>query len=308
MKDAAGIIVRKAFAKVNLTLRVTGRRPDGYHEVSTVMVPVGLHDVLTFRPGGEGLSVICPALPDLLAKDNLVTKAAQAVLDVSGSEMDLEIEVEKAIQAGGGLGGGSSDAAAALLGVNDMLPEDNRLRPGRLLKIAASIGADVPFFLGCNSVPPAWMASWCTGTGGEVHPLPTPKDFHLVLAVPDFSVNTTQAYKDWDAGGQPAGDGGEDRERAALEALLSGDPVALARSLVNDLEGPVSARHPEIQLVKERLLRCGALGASMTGSGSAVFGVCRSPEHAGEVRLGMDSFASELGLMSLMVLRTGCEE
>jgi len=308
VNDTVREFSRRAFGKVNLTLRVTGRRPDGYHEVSTVMVPVQLHDVLTFRPCGEGLSVVCPDLPGLLPKDNLVTKAAQVVLDVSGCRLDLQIEVHKGIPEGGGMGGGSSDAAAALLAVNSMLPEESRLRPGRLLKVAASIGADVPFFLGCNSVPPAWVAAWCTGTGGDVHPLPEPKEFHLVLAIPSFQVNTAQAYRDWDEmnpGPWPQGGWGEPD---VVNALSSGNAAALAKLLVNDLEAPVSRRHPEISAIKRALTGSGALGALMTGSGSAVFGVCRSPEHAEEVKLEMEARASELGLRSVLVLRTGCED
>lgn len=299
---------RRAFAKVNLTLRLTGRRPDGYHEVSTLMVPVDLHDVLTFRPGGEGLSVVCPALPNLLPNDNLVMKAARAVFDVAGVSLDLRIDVAKAIPAGGGMGGGSSDAAAAMLFVNEMLPAEVRLRAGRLMKMAVSIGADVPFFLGCNSVPQTWVAALCTGIGSDVRPLPTPNEFHLVLAVPSFSVDTAEAYRDWDDLGYRSQGGGQDMEQDVLRALQSGNATMLARALINDLEAPVSERHPEIALVKQCLMKCGALGASMTGSGSAVFGVCRSPEHALEVTLNMRSFAGELGLTRLMTLRTGCEQ
>jgi len=307
VNDTVACTSRRAFAKVNLALRLMGRRPDGYHEVSTVMVPVRLHDLLTFRPGGKGLSVFCPSLPDLLPKDNLVMKAVRAILDASGSEMALEVHVDKAIPAGGGMGGGSSDAAAALLAVNEMLPEEKRLRPGRLLKVAASLGADAPFFLGCNSIPPAWMAAWCTGIGADVHPLPTPKDFHLVLAIPALSVNTAQAYRDWDESGYESAAGGEDKEQAVREALESGDAAVLGRSLVNDMEGPVSQRYPVTALTKHRLLESGALGASMTGSGSAVFGVCRSPQHAEAVKLEMQSCVGELGLTGVMVLRTGCD-
>jgi len=308
VSDTVAHFSRRALAKVNLTLRLTGRRPNGYHEVSTLMVPVGLHDVLTFRPAGEGLSVVCPALPDLLPKDNLVMKAVLAVFDTAGVSPGLRVDVDKAIPAGGGMGGGSSDAAAAMLFANEMLPAETRFRAGRLLKMAVSIGADVPFFLGCNSVPQAWVAALCTGIGGDVHPLPTPREFHIVLAVPSFSVDTAQAYRDWDDLGYRSQDGGDEMEQDVLRALRSGNAAMLAGALVNDLEGPVSERHPEIVLVKQRLVECGALGASMTGSGSAVFGICRSPEHALEVTLNMQSIAGELGLTRLTALRTGCQQ
>ncbi len=304
--NAPESISRKAFAKVNLALRILGKRQDGYHEVSTVMTPVSVYDVLTFQPGGEGLSVVCPGMPDLLHDDNLVTKAARAVFDVSGTSLGLRITVEKHIPAGAGMGGGSSDAAAAILVVNDLLPEDKRIRPGRLLKVAGSVGADVPFFLGCNSVPSAWSEAVCTGIGDEVRPLGALKTFWLVAAFPRFGVNTTQAYKDWDllGGAASLGEGGE---KVVLSALESGDPMELASGLVNDLEKPVSLRHPLILRIKERLLASGALGASMTGSGSAVYGICSSREHAESVRLSMEKLRPELGLEDLIVLRTGCD-
>jgi 4-diphosphocytidyl-2-C-methyl-D-erythritol kinase len=307
VNDLSEAIVRRAFGKINLTLRVTGKRQDGYHEVSTVMVPVLLHDVLTFRPGGEGLFVICPDLPGLLPKDNLVTKAAQAVMDVSGFSVGVTVTVRKAIPAGGGMGGGSSDAAAALLSVNGLLPEERRLRPGRLLKVAATIGADVPFFLGCNSVPAAWSGALCTGIGEAVTPLSRAKAFDLVVAFPDFSVDTTQAYRDWDSSGAKANPEGSSREVDVLQALELGDSAQLAGTLLNDLEGPVAARYPQIHALKDALMKCGALGALMTGSGSAVYGICGSQEHAGEVRLRMEAYAKDLGLRGLMALKTGCE-
>lgn len=299
--------VCRAFGKVNLTLSVLGRRPDGYHEVSTLMVPVGIHDVLTFTRKERGISVVCPSLPDVPPAKNLAFKAAGALLRATSMEglSGVEILIEKGIPPGSGMGGGSSDAAAALVQVNRMLPPEARLDSSRLLHLAGDIGADVPFFLGCDSQPPAWQAALCTGTGSHVEPIPGARldGFWLVVAFPGFAVSTAQAYADWDAGS--SGAGGPNRGVLAMPALLSGDPAKLVSRLVNDLEEAVSKRHPEIGALKRRLVESGALGASMTGSGSAVYGVCSSSEQAGSVR---DKFLGSPGVsgrVEAIVTRVG---
>jgi len=300
--------VYRAFGKVNLALRVLGRRQDGYHEVSTLMVPVHLHDVLTFVKKQEGLSVICPGLLALPPEKNLAFRAARAVLDASGEPFGLEITIEKSIPSGSGMGGGSSDAAATFLAANRMLPLQRRFDFGSLMRAAAGLGADIPFFLGCNSSPPSWRAALCTGIGDKVEPLSgvVAGTFWLVIAIPEFQVNTAQAYLDWDeGGGAGAGGTGAAVEKAALSGLISGDPEELAAGLSNDLEGPVSRRYPRILAVKERLVECGAAGASMTGSGSAVFGVCKSQEHAAAVKDKIMESSRDLGLAGAIVTRTG---
>jgi 4-diphosphocytidyl-2-C-methyl-D-erythritol kinase len=302
-------VSRRAFGKVNLALRILGRRQDGYHEISTVMAAVCLSDVLSFARKKEGLSVVCPCLPDLPQERNLVTRAARILLGSSDEPMGLDVTIEKNIPHGAGMGGGSSDAAATLLSVNEMFPQHRRQSMSALMRIAAMLGADIPFFIGCNALPPVWEAALCTGTGNIVRPLEiaalTTEPLWLVLAFPDFQVNTAQAYRDWDEQGGPCAS--HEVEAALLSALESGDWVTLAGGLFNDLEASVCTRHPAIAAIKGRLVACGALGACMTGSGSAIYGICSSQEHAAKVRIRMAAFRAELGLEAVVVSRTGCE-
>lgn len=307
MDEIAHSAVCRAFGKVNLTLSILGRRPDGYHEVSTLMAPVDLCDVLTFTRKERGVSVVCPSLPDLPPEKNLVFKAAEAMFAAVGRPFGLDILLEKRIPPGSGMGGGSSDAAAALIEIDRMLPGEARLDRARFHQVAAGIGADVPFFLGCDSRPPLWQAALCTGTGGEVEPIDGARldAFWLVIAFPQFEVSTAQAYADWNAGAATSLRGtGRSREALAMSALLSGDPARLAAGLANDLEAPVSKRYPEIPALKRRLVDCGALGASMTGSGSAVFGVCKSAEHAALVKSRFEDFGGP-GHSRAIVTRLG---
>ena len=316
-------VSRRAFGKLNLGLRVLSKRKDGYHEVSTVMVAVELSDVLYFSPRDEGLLVVCPSVPDLRQEDNLVVRAAQLLLS-GAREPGLAVTIEKNIPPGSGMGGGSSDAAATLLVVNEMLPLDERRDMATLMRTAAAIGADVPFLLGCDSIPPIWEAALCTGIGETVRPLPAAalggglqsaegagrefaeslSDVWVVLTFPDFEVNTSRAYRDWDESSE--GGAGEEAQAALLSALTAGDKVAIAHNLFNDLEGPVSRRYPSIRAIKERLVQCGALGACMTGSGSAVFGICGSEDEARRVRSKMEEFSRELRLKAVVVTRMGC--
>jgi len=300
--------VYRAFGKVNLTLSVLGRRQDGYHEVSTLMAPVGIADVLTFSRRQKGLSLTCPGLPDLPADRNLAFRASRAILDASGEPFGLDIHIEKNIPPGSGMGGGSSDAATALLAVNGMLPPETRFDLRALSRAAAGLGVDIPFFLGCDSDPPEWQAALCTGTGEEVEPVDGARlhAFSLVIAFPMFQVSTALAYADWDED-RPAsgGEAGRRAEATAMSALISGDPERLAGALANDLEGPVSRRYPQVLVTKRRLVECGALGASMTGSGSAVFGVCRSQEHAEAVRARMAEASPYLELRGAIVTKLG---
>jgi len=315
-------VSRRAFGKINLGLRVLGKREDGYHEISTVMAAVEMHDVLHFDLRNEGLVVTCPGLPDLPQERNLVTRAARLFLGDAGRP-GLAVTVEKNIPPGAGMGGGSSDAALTLIILNEILAPEERRDMASLLRAASRIGADVPFFIGCNSVPPMWETALCTGIGEAVNPLPVrfspvsremleeshpsvtdSRDVWLALAFPLFEVSTALAYRDWDDGrGYGAG---EDAESALLEAFAAGDTAEVALRLYNDLEEPVSRRYPSIRRIKEEFCRCGALGASMTGSGSAVFAICGSKEDAVAVKSGMDRKKSELGIRATVVTRMGC--
>jgi 4-diphosphocytidyl-2-C-methyl-D-erythritol kinase len=267
-------------AKVNLYLRVVGRREDGYHEVETVLQSIGLADGLTFAPA-EGLRLECdqPGIPT--GVDNLVWKAAAALRERCGlpPERGAAITIRKRIPAGAGLGGGSADAAAALVGLArlwELAPG-----PGELYAVASELGSDVPFFL-------AGGAALARGRGEQLQPLPNFPAIWLVVAKPPFQVSTPWAYHAW----RPEADSGPALQ-GFLAAMATGSAAAIAACLRNDLEPGVDTAHPEIAALRGRLLDLGALGARMTGSGSAVFAVTGDEAEARRIATGVDPAAAE---------------
>jgi 4-diphosphocytidyl-2-C-methyl-D-erythritol kinase len=268
-----------AFAKINLRLAILGKRADGYHELRTTFQTVSLHDELRLRPGrtsGISLSIFGnAALSQEPFQKNLVYRAVDALRHELKIRHGVEIELRKKIPAGRGLGGGSSDAAAALLGYLRLAKSE--LPAGRLLEIASSLGADVPFFLqGGRALG--------ISRGDEVYPLPDiPKLPVLIVSPRDIHVPTPDAYK-W--------------LKAAPLALTKSPAVsklwkfcalcwsAQADGLSNDFEAPVFRRHPRLGQIKRALLRVGASEASLAGSGSAVFGVFPSPALARRAAVG----------------------
>lgn len=260
-----------------------GRRPDGYHEVSTVYQNVSLADELYFKPAPERMVLTSTGFKVPLDGSNLVARAAGLLAVESGK--GAEIHLVKRIPPGGGLGGGSADAAASLEALNELwglgLPADE------LNKRAALLGSDVPFFL---------MGGRALGRGrGELlQRLSSGRPFHLVLVYPGFQVSSAEAYGLFAARQVRVAPGSTGtREsgsvmKSMLEALQSGEPGRLAGELINDLEQPVISRYPEIGAVREALLAAGALGARMTGSGSCVFGIARDGDHALEIRSLLD--------------------
>lgn len=256
-------------AKLNLWLRVLERRPDGYHTIQTVICAVSLADDLRLRPAESGISLLCddPAVPS--GDANLAVRAAKAYLEAAelkpGYPFGVALELHKRIPMQAGMGGGSSDAAGVLAGLNAMLgaPVDD----ARLDAIAHSLGADVPFFLGPSG------AALIEGIGGQGIPIAVPR-FWAAIVKPAFGVSTRWAYEHCAPCDSP---GGVDQLLAALEA---GDLKRVGELMRNDLEPPVAQRHPEIAVVRRQLLEAGALGAMMTGSGSAVFGLAESREAA----------------------------
>ena len=257
----------RAHAKVNLSLRVLDARPDGYHDLETVFQALALHDTLDVEPHKGRLELSCdmPGVP--LDENNLAWRAATLVWRCSGRSGEpggVRLHLRKRIPAQGGLGGGSSNAAAALVGLAGLW------LPGADLAIlhdlGASIGADVPFFL-------------CGGTalglhrGNRVFPLADLPAWHVVLVFPPFGVSTPAAYG-WldearEAGGiSPGGYG---------QLQLAG---GVAIDVRNDLEMPVVRRHPQIGQLRNALVALGAEGAAMSGSGSTVFGLYSSRDRA----------------------------
>lgn len=252
--------------KVNLLLNILGKRPDGFHELETVMHPIRLCDRLNFKREGRSLELTCsePSLP--VDQNNLVYRAAAAFLEAAGVTDGVRIHLEKHIPLAAGLGGGSGNAATTLLGLNELfggpLPED------RLRQIAATLGSDVPFFL--QSQP-----ALGTGRGEIIQPLNCGKTFSqaaFVLVYPGFGVPTAWAYRAL-AGFPEAVNGRPGRARSLIEALQSGDLTKVCAQLYNSLEAPVLKKYPLLAMYQDFLRENGASGALMSGSGSTTFAI-----------------------------------
>ena len=243
-----------AYAKINLSLRVLGVRPDGYHELRTIFQSIALHDTLTVRVRRGPFALQCDD-PDCPADEtNLVWRAAEHAWAASGRRgalRDVEIQLAKRIPLQAGLGGGSSDAAAALRLFGSIW----RVKDALLREIAATLGADVPYFLEGGTV-------LGLDRGDLLFPLADYPPAWVTLAVPSFGVSTKDAYAWWDDLGGP------NRVRPAH----AGPPLR-GPAFENDLQGPVAAHHPEIAQIVSALRKAGAFHAALSGSGSAVFGL-----------------------------------
>jgi 4-diphosphocytidyl-2-C-methyl-D-erythritol kinase len=232
----------KSYAKINWSLRITGKRPDGFHDLETVFQTISLCDELTFRPAA-GLSLTCddPSIP--VDDSNLVLRAAHLV-----GATDMAIDLRKRIPAGGGLGGGSSNAATtlrALGGNRDDLPS-----------LALSLGSDVPFFL-------LGGTAYATGRGEVLTPMRDRSGIPLLLVLPEERVLTKDAFSRVERYSPPLG----------IEAYTSG-----FAAFTNDFEEPVFALVPRLRAFKQRLYEAGAVWASMTGSGSTIVGAFESEQ------------------------------
>lgn len=247
------MISYKAPCKVNVSLRVLGKREDGFHEVDTVMAPLELCDVLEFSPAAR-LEMSCDAPGVPLDESNLVMKAGRLMERELGRPMLWHIRLVKKVPHGAGLGGGSSDAACVLRALNDL--EHGGLSRERLVELGGEIGSDVGFFL-------YGAACRCTGRGEKVEPLPAWGDWRprIVLLKPSFGVSTPDAYRRW----------ASSRE---LPDIPYGEQNVDGHALGNDLERPVFEKHLFLAEVKRWLLkRPGVRGAMMSGSGSTMFAV-----------------------------------
>jgi 4-diphosphocytidyl-2-C-methyl-D-erythritol kinase len=301
-----------AFAKINLRLDILGKRPDGYHELRTIFQTISLKDELTLRRSrhpGISLTVLGnDTLSHEPVQKNLVYRAVDALRHELKIRSGVEIELRKKIPAGGGLGGGSSDAAAALLGYLRL--NGKKIPPARLIEVAALLGADVPFFLfGGRALG--------VNRGDEIYPLGGIPKQSVVVVVPDgIRVPTADAFR-WvhapsladsrsslELVASPSRKGSA--SRLHVESANSGSRLQLTKSgaapklwefcalcwsaqgsgLANDFERPVFQRHPRLGAIKRALLRVGAAEASLAGSGSAVFGLFPSPALARRAAVG----------------------
>ncbi len=259
----------RAFAKLNLYLDITGRRADGYHLIETVMHSISLHDLVTVRLSrGSGISISCGRGDVPTDSRNTAYRAAELFLKEAGASARVDISIEKHIPSGAGLGGGSADAAAVLSLMNFGLGFP--LNMGGIMKAAARVGADVPF---CA----AGGTKLCRGIGEEISELPELDgrlneiyNKYFVVAKPDFSCPTGEAYGKYDSDPPPPR-GGLDRFRAALPGGFAPEMYNVFQKLYAD---------ERIESLCGRLTGLGAEGAVLTGSGSAVFGVFSDYEQA----------------------------
>ncbi len=244
----------KAQAKINWSLRITGKRGDGYHDLETLFQTISLHDTITIMESDRWL-ITCdePAVP--CDETNLIMRAARAI-----GAPPLYIALQKRIPTGGGLGGGSSDAAATLLAVDQLFSLHTRAE--RVREIALSLGSDVPFFLTGGT-------AYATGRGEQLTPLPAAAPIPLLLVCPHERVATGEAYSQIRNYSRPLG---VDRYRA----ILAGDLLAHEDVLVNDFEEPIFAHMPQLRELRDRMSRTGAVWARMSGSGSTIAGAFRN--------------------------------
>lgn len=282
----------RAPAKVNLFLRVLGRRPDGYHLLDTLIVPVSLYDVIEIRrvpakqqqPANARITIDCddPAVP--AGKENLAYRAAQLLLKQVDrpTGIHIHIHIQKRIPLGAGLGGGSTDAAATLLGLNRLFKLN--VSAARLERLALRLGADVPFFIRARPAR-------AYGIGERLRPVRELVHFWLVIIYPGFPVGTAWVYN---------------KLPKKLTKPTPGNSIAtslkrfdrLTDLLVNDLESVTLESYPKIRLLKEKLLREGAAGGLMSGSGSSVFGVFGSK---GLAQRAFDRLRNEEGVQAYLV-------
>lgn len=243
-------------AKINLCLHVLGKRPDGYHELAMLMQRVSLYDRigLTLRDD-DAIRVQCDGVALAAGEENIAAKAARCLLRRAGRRQGVEIVIDKQIPVAAGLGGGSSNAAAVLQGLNELLGLG--LSREELMAEGVRLGADVPFFLFDG-------AAWATGIGEVLAPAPPLPPVHYVLVNPGFGVATAWVYQNL----RLTSSGRVDK-LPQFPATVPG----LAGLLHNDLEPVTIGRFPQIAAIKDRLLAAGAAGALMSGSGASVFGL-----------------------------------
>jgi 4-diphosphocytidyl-2-C-methyl-D-erythritol kinase len=272
---SADAVTVYAPAKVNLFLEVLAKRPDGYHDIATLMVAVSLFDTLEVKEDPSGEIRLQSDQPDLPSgPDNLIYRAADLLRRRRGVKRGVRIRLRKRIPLAAGLAGGSSDAAATLAGLNRLWRLS--LSTAELAALGAELGSDVAFFF-------SPLVAWCTGRGEKVEPLRLGRPLFFVLACPPVGVSTADAYRGVTVPEQPR-DGAEVRA-----AVAAGDPEAIGRCLHNRLQPVAEGLCPEVHAVRRRLEALAPAGVLMSGSGSTVFALCRDHGEALRVVRGLAS-------------------
>jgi 4-diphosphocytidyl-2-C-methyl-D-erythritol kinase len=256
------VVTVRAHAKINLDLRVLGTRPDGFHELRTVFQTIALHDTVACVEREGPFAIECHTAGVPIDRSNLVWRAADVLwrsIRRTGDVRNVLVQLTKRIPLQAGLGGGSADAAATLLALARLWRVP--VRPTQITDVAATLGSDVPFFLSGGT-------ALGLGRGDEVYPLADLPRHWVVLVIPGFGVSSAEAYRWYDSE--------RDLPRGAASRepqYVPGPWPSRAAQMINDLEAPIARHHPEIDQMKMSLRRAGALAASMSGSGSTVFGL-----------------------------------
>ncbi len=253
-------LTRQANVKLNLGLRITGRRPDGYHLLHTLFQEVSWGDRISLTPNDRGqitLTVDGPCTQGVPGDaSNLVVKTAQLLKNHTGHEGGVKIGLTKHVPSGSGLGGGSSDAASVLAGLNELWGLEQS--HDELVSLATKLGADVPFFL-------TGGMQLGEGIGEILKPLPSLPEYQVVLVIPDLYISTPWAFKELAKVHQF-------QDSPAFDVMIAQTPVQW-NLFVNDFEAAVFPHHPQLVQIKQRLTDSGAVYASLSGSGSTLFGL-----------------------------------
>lgn len=260
-------------AKINLFLHILGKRPDGYHALETIMVPLDFGDTITLQLRKTSTVLECDN-PNLPTDDsNLALRAARVLAQQFAPEKGVKIQLQKRIPLAAGLAGGSSNCATVLTGLNRLWQIN--ATPAQLDPLAAAMGSDINFFLRGG-------AAICRGRGEQVEPIPCRLDATVLLINPGFGIATKLAYESW----AKAAAGLTTKPPAIsllAQSLATNDLDGVSRALFNSLEAPSVGKFPVLQLLKDALRRGGAVGAMMSGSGATVFGLFASQPAAEQV-------------------------
>jgi 4-diphosphocytidyl-2-C-methyl-D-erythritol kinase len=282
-----GLLVR-APAKLNLSLLIAGKRPDGFHEIETVMSKIDWYDEVRIEAGSPGIELVCNGphwAPD--GKENLVYRAAEEAFRAAGRSEGVRLTLTKNIPAGSGLGGASSDAAATLMGVNRHF--DLRLPPRQLADVAGRLGSDIAFFLG-------GPLAFCTGRGEKIAPLTTTFDFTALLILPDINVSTAKVYANYAHDVRKY----QRLSRRINDYLRKNRIDFVAKMCANMLEASCYRVFEELGRLKDAVESLGIGPVCLSGSGSTLYTMVRNTD-SGSLDVLRDQIASKTGCRSIVV-------
>lgn len=277
-------------AKINLCLHVTGKRPDGYHNLVTVMCCVSLYDTIFLKTRVKKITISCPNPQVPEDETNIAFKAADLFFNRLNRQEGVKITIKKEIPVAAGLGGGSSNAAAVFLGLNRCYGYPFSLDD--LMAMGMSVGADVPFFL-------FGKPARASGIGEKLEAFNGLPSYKILLVYPGFGVSTAEVYKNVDLGLTKC-------KKTLKKTLLEKGTFNVAQHLCNDLETVVLSRHSEIMAAKEALLSHGAKGALMSGSGPTVFGLFSDHDKALAANHVLSKNSEWQLFLTDMIINDGC--